>query len=117
MSNIWQSLYLNIHDPLPVLPGNEQDLCHENRDLALFNTYLFYQVCKVHEIVCFRDQFASVRKHDTLASDISANTILAMLAEWFTLGKTRMLNTCIGLSLNTDYLMSEEPIDPLILSA
>ena len=28
---------------MPVLPGNDQDLDHEN----LVNTYLFYQVCKV----------------------------------------------------------------------
>ena len=44
--------YLKINDLLPVLPGNEQDLCHENIDLDLVNTYLFYQVCKVHNIVC-----------------------------------------------------------------
>ena len=37
---------------MPVLPGNEQDLCHENIDLDLVNTYLFYQVCKVHNILC-----------------------------------------------------------------
>ena len=35
---------------MPVLPGNEQDLCHENIDLDLVNTYLFYQVWKVHNI-------------------------------------------------------------------
>ena len=43
--------YLNINYLLPVLPGNEQDLCHENIDLDLVNTYFFYQVCKVHNIV------------------------------------------------------------------
>ena len=32
-----------------------QDLCHENMDLV--STYLFYQVCKVHDIVCLRDQY------------------------------------------------------------
>ena len=34
--------YGTINDPLPVLPGNEQDLGHE----SIVNTYLFYQVCK-----------------------------------------------------------------------
>ena len=63
LSNIWQS-YLNIkfygaiNDPLPVLPGNEQDLCHENIDLV--NTYLFYQVCNVYDIVCLEDRFANI---------------------------------------------------------
>ena len=44
--------YLTVNDPMPVL-GNEQDLCHENIDLV--STYLFYQVCKVHDIVCLGD--------------------------------------------------------------
>ena len=48
---IFGKVYSNINDPLPVLPGNGQDLCHENIDLDLVNTYLFYQVCKVHNIV------------------------------------------------------------------
>ena len=39
----------HIHDPLSVLPGNEQDLGHE----SIVNTYVFYQVCMVHDIVCF----------------------------------------------------------------
>ena len=52
--------YLTINDPLPVLPGNEQDLCHENIDLV--NTNLFYQVCKVQDIVCFRDQYSNAEK-------------------------------------------------------
>ena len=39
-------------------PGNEKDLCNENIDLV--NTYLFYQMYKVHDIVCLRDQFANV---------------------------------------------------------
>ena len=64
--------YLNINNPLPVLPGNEHNLCHENIDLDLVNTYLFYQVCKLYNIVSFRDQSANVRSHYTLASDISA---------------------------------------------
>ena len=50
--------YLMINDPLPVLPGNEQDLGHEN----IVNTYLFYQVCKVYDIVCFRDQYINAEK-------------------------------------------------------
>ena len=40
-------LYLTINDPLPVLPGNEQDLGHQN----IVNTCLFYEVCKVHDIL------------------------------------------------------------------
>ena len=56
--------YLNIkfpgtiNDPLPVLPGNEHDLSHKN----MVNTYLFYQVCKVYDIVCFGDQFPNAEK-------------------------------------------------------
>ena len=57
-------LYLNIkfhgtiNDPLPVLPGSEQDFSHKN----MVNTYLFYQVCIVHDIVCFGDQFPNAEK-------------------------------------------------------
>ena len=61
---------LTINDPLLVLPGNEQDLDHEN----IVNTYLFHQVCKVHDLICFREQYSSIpmqRSHDTLALDIS----------------------------------------------
>ena len=43
---------------MPVLPFNEQDLCHENIDLI--DTYLFYKVCKVHDIVCLGDQSSNV---------------------------------------------------------
>ena len=77
MVNIYQifgKVYLNvkfygtINDPLPALPGNEQDLCHEN----IVNTYLFYQVCRVHNIVCLGDQSANARSHDTLVWGISA---------------------------------------------
>ena len=50
--------YLNINDPLLVLLGNEQDLGHEN----IVNTYLFYQVSKVYDIVCFRDQYSNAEK-------------------------------------------------------
>ena len=76
MVNIYQifgKFYLNIkfygtiNVPLPVLPGNEQDICHAN----LVNMYLFYQVCKVHDIVCFGHHSANASSHDTLASDIS----------------------------------------------
>ena len=49
---IFGKVLFNINDSLPVLPGNEQDLCHENIDLDLVNTYLFYQVWKVYNIVC-----------------------------------------------------------------
>ena len=31
---------------------------HENIDLV--NTYLFFQVCKVHDIVCLGDRFANI---------------------------------------------------------
>ena len=51
-------LYLTINDLLPVLLGNEQDLGHEN----IVNTYLLYQVCKVYDIVCFRDQYSNAEK-------------------------------------------------------
>ena len=51
-------LYLNINNPLSVLLGNEQDLSHKN----MVNTYLFYQVCKVHDILCFGDQFPNAEK-------------------------------------------------------
>ena len=47
-----------INDLLLVLLGNEQDLGHEN----IVNTCLFYQVCKVHNIVCFGDQTANAKK-------------------------------------------------------
>ena len=50
--------YLAINDPLPILPGNEQDLGHED----IVNTYLFYQVCKVCDNVCFRDQYSNAEK-------------------------------------------------------
>ena len=56
MRNIYEifgKILFTINTPLPVLPGNEQDLDHNN----IVNTYLFYQVCKVHDIVCFRDQY------------------------------------------------------------
>ena len=43
---------------LPFLPDNEQDLGHEN----IVNIYLFYQMCKVHDIICFGDQSAYEEK-------------------------------------------------------
>ena len=52
------TFYLTTNDPLPVLPGNDQDLDHEN----IVNTYFFYQVCKVNDIVCFRDQYSNTEK-------------------------------------------------------
>ena len=58
-------LYDTINDPLPVLPGNEQDLCHENLDLV--NTYLFYQVRKVHDIDYLRNQSANIWKASHLS--------------------------------------------------
>ena len=61
-------LFGTINDPLPVLPGKEQDLGHEN----IVTTYLFYQVCKVHNIVCLGDKSDNARSQDTLASDIYA---------------------------------------------
>ena len=54
MVNIYQifgKVFLTINDPLPILPCNEQYLGHENT----VNTYLFYQVCKVCDIVSFGD--------------------------------------------------------------
>ena len=58
--------YGTINDFFNVLPGNEQDLGHEN----LVNTYLFYQVSKVHDIVFLVDQSANAKSHDTLVWDI-----------------------------------------------
>ena len=61
MVNIFQifgKVFLTINDTLPLLLGNEQDLCHENIDLI--STYLFYQVCKVHDIVSLGDQSANI---------------------------------------------------------
>ena len=40
----------NTNDLLPVLTGNEQDLSPQT-----LYTCLFYQACKVHDIVCFGD--------------------------------------------------------------
>ena len=45
-------VYGTKNDHLPVLPGNEQDLGHEN----IVNTYLFYQVCKCREVMTFQFQ-------------------------------------------------------------
>ena len=61
--------YGTINDSLPILPGSEQDLCHENIDLV--NTYLFYQVCKVHNIV-METSLPIYRWPHTYASDIAA---------------------------------------------
>ena len=46
------------HKSLPVIPGNEQDLAYEN----IVNTYLFYQVCNMHDIVSVRDQSTNAEK-------------------------------------------------------
>ena len=61
MVNIYEifgKVLFTINDPLPVLSGNEQELDHKN----IVNTYLFYQVCKVYDIVCFRDQYSNAEK-------------------------------------------------------
>ena len=56
--------YLNIkfhgtiNDPLPVLPGYKPDLGHKN----MVNTYLFYQVCEVPDVVCIEGQFPNAEK-------------------------------------------------------
>ena len=60
--------YGTVNDLLPVLPGKEQDLGHEN----IVNTYLFYQVCKVHYIVSLGNQSANARSQDTLVWDVSS---------------------------------------------
>ena len=57
MVNIYQ-IFGKVLFTLPVLPGNDQDLDHEN----MVNTYFFYQVCKVNDIVCFRDQYSNAEK-------------------------------------------------------
>ena len=48
-----KKFYLTINDPLPVLPGNEQDLGHEN----IVNTFL----PSIH-IVCFGNHYANTEK-------------------------------------------------------
>ena len=53
---------------LPVLPGNEQDLVHEN----IVNTYLFYQVCKVNDMSALESRLPMQTSHNTLPLDISA---------------------------------------------
>ena len=61
MVNIYQifgKFYLIINDPLPVLPCIEQDLGRKHT----VNTYLFYQVCKVYDIVYFGDQYSNAQK-------------------------------------------------------
>ena len=59
--NLYIKLYINYltkNDPLAVLPGNDQDLDHEN----IVNAYLSYQVCKMNDIVCFIDQYSNAEK-------------------------------------------------------
>ena len=51
-------LYRNVRFVLKTKNPAEQDLGHKNT----VNTYLFYQVCKVHDIVCFRDQYSNADK-------------------------------------------------------
>ena len=58
MFNLNIKFHGTINDHLPVLQGNEQELSHKH----MVNTYLFYQMCKVHEIVCFEDQFPNAGK-------------------------------------------------------
>ena len=61
MVNIYQifgKVFLNINDPLHILPGNEQDLCNEN--IHPVNTYLFYRMCKVHATVCLGDRSVNI---------------------------------------------------------
>ena len=41
---------------------------HEN----IYNTYLFYQVCKLHDIAVLETSSSMQRSYDTLVSDISA---------------------------------------------
>ena len=56
------------------LLGNEQDLGNEN----LVNTYLFYQVCKVHDILCFGDRFPNAEK----SSQLSFRHFYLKLVSW-----------------------------------
>ena len=71
MVNIFQifgKVLFNHKWSLPVLPGNEQALCHENIDLV--SIYLSYQVCKVHDIVCLGDQSAHIEGLTPTSSNI-----------------------------------------------
>ena len=65
---------------LPLLLGNKQDLGHEN----LVNTYLFYQVCKVHDILCFEDQFPNAEK----SSLLSFRHFYLKLVSWMIIAKS-----------------------------
>ena len=51
-----------------MIPGNEQDLGYE----SIVNTYLFYQVCKVHGMSVLETSLPMWRSHDTIALNISA---------------------------------------------
>ena len=59
---------------MPVLPGNEQDFGHEN----IANTYMFYQVCKVHDIV-LETSLPMQRSHD---HDTSFRHFCQKLVSW-----------------------------------
>ena len=58
---------LSINDPLPVLPGGEQDLDHENK----VNTYLFAKCARCMKLSVLETSLPMQRSHDTLVSDIS----------------------------------------------
>ena len=74
MLNIYQifgKVLLSINVPLPVLPGNEQDLGHGN--IHLVNTYLFYQEW---QSALLETSLPMYRSYDILASDIPKTDIL-----------------------------------------
>ena len=58
--------YLTINDPLPVLPGNDQDLDHENIVICLT------KCAKWMTLSVLETSIPMQRNHDILASDISA---------------------------------------------
>ena len=62
--------YLTRNDLLPVLPGNEQDLCHDSIDLV--NTYFTKCGARCMTLSVLETSLPMYRSYDTLASDISA---------------------------------------------
>ena len=69
-----------MYDPLLVLSGNKYDFGREN---IVNNTYLFYQVCKVHDIVYFRDQSVNAKKSSHLWHFIPKTSLSIKFLEKF----------------------------------
>ena len=79
--------YFSINDIFSILPGNEQEPGHEN----IGNTYLFHQVCKIHDIFCFGDKSADTEKAQHLGFRHSCSKLVSWMIT--------ALDTMTGLSL------------------